>query len=175
MDDTISNTSKKRKEVENYFKDALCAESVEIIMPNNIEYDVSAILKVVTGDKRGTFYLAKIVKVATKVAENEKLKAERDSYKEGADAEAEIVEGLLKENEKLKKGIERLREQNYCTMCGRILDGYNDEVWETKDGKKIKVADLTEWHAKNIIRMILCERRNGSSSMLDMATEVDLF
>jgi hypothetical protein len=35
----------------------------------------------------------------------------------------------------------------------------NDEIWITKDGRKIKVADMTEKHAKNVLRMILRQRR----------------
>lgn len=30
-----------------------------------------------------------------------------------------------------------------------------DEVWIAKDGRKIPVSELTEEHAKNIIRMLI--------------------
>lgn len=34
-----------------------------------------------------------------------------------------------------------------------------EEYWRTKDGRKIAVSDLTEDHAKNIIRMIIKSNR----------------
>jgi hypothetical protein len=34
-----------------------------------------------------------------------------------------------------------------------------DEIWITKDDHKIKVADMTEKHVKNVLRMILRQRR----------------
>ena len=35
-----------------------------------------------------------------------------------------------------------------------------DLIWHTKDGKEIPVNELTEEHAKNIVRMILREKQN---------------
>ena len=46
------------------------------------------------------------------------------------DRQAEIdelnaeVERLIKQVAELRDGNAKLREQNYCTMCGNILDGY---------------------------------------------------
>ncbi len=34
-----------------------------------------------------------------------------------------------------------------------------DEVWTTRDGDQIKVGDLSETHAKNILRMIIKTER----------------
>ena len=41
----------------------------------------------------------------------------------------------------------------------------NDEEWITKDGKKIMVGDMTEEHAKNVLRMLLRRRRDGEDEM----------
>ena len=35
----------------------------------------------------------------------------------------------------------------------------HDEVWVTKDGRRIEVQDLPESHVKNILRMLLRKRR----------------
>jgi hypothetical protein len=35
----------------------------------------------------------------------------------------------------------------------------NDEIWKCEDGRRIPVGELTEDHAKNILRMILRQRR----------------
>lgn len=35
----------------------------------------------------------------------------------------------------------------------------HDEVWVTKDGRRIEVQDLPESHVKNILRMILRKQR----------------
>jgi hypothetical protein len=36
-----------------------------------------------------------------------------------------------------------------------MTDKQNDEIWVTEDGTKIAVGNLSEEHAKNILRMIL--------------------
>ena len=43
-----------------------------------------------------------------------------------------------------------------------------DEIWTTKDGKEIEVKDLTESHAKNIIRYLI---RNSLIDMSDHLPE----
>lgn len=34
-----------------------------------------------------------------------------------------------------------------------------DEIWTTKDGRKIPVGEMTESHVRNTLRMILKNRR----------------
>jgi hypothetical protein len=46
-----------------------------------------------------------------------------------------------------------------------------DEIWTTRNGDKIKVGDLSEAHAKNILRMILKEERERKAA-IDSVTEV---
>ena len=39
------------------------------------------------------------------------------------------------------------------------MDNEPDEIWVTRDGRQIPVGELSEEHAKNIIRMILRAQR----------------
>ena len=39
----------------------------------------------------------------------------------------EEVERLTAENKQIRAGNAKLREQNYCTQCGNILDGYEEK------------------------------------------------
>jgi hypothetical protein len=43
-----------------------------------------------------------------------------------------------------------------------------DEIWITEDGTQILVGDLTEAHAKNILRMILRHRREEREAMQEV-------
>jgi len=49
------------------------------------------------------------------------------------------------------------QEQKYYTA----QDGqtFPDEVWYTKEGQLIQIQDLSEAHAKNILRLIIRQRR----------------
>lgn len=46
-----------------------------------------------------------------------------------------------------------------------------DEVWITADGKEIPIGDLTEPHAKNILRMLLREHRENEITRKFEATK----
>lgn len=51
------------------------------------------------------------------------------------------------------------------------MDKLNDEIWITKDGKHIPVEQLTEEHAKAIIRMFLRNKKDWEdSTMIDAST-----
>ena len=42
----------------------------------------------------------------------------------------------------------------------------SDEIWTMEDGTEIQVRDMTESHAKNILRMILRKSRERESYVL---------
>lgn len=44
----------------------------------------------------------------------------------------------------------------------------NDEIWKCEDGRRIPVGELTEDHAKNILRMILRNRRRQRALQHDL-------
>lgn len=43
-----------------------------------------------------------------------------------------------------------------------------DEIWRCQDGRRIAVDDMTEAHAKNILRMILRARRRRRALQADL-------
>ena len=89
-----------------------------------------------------------------------------------------FVEGLYKENKwviKASRGtddlggynVEWFEHKKYVAFDGKE---YPDEVWTTEKGEMILIQDLTEAHAKNIIRMMLLNERmqtQAYSAMLD--------
>lgn len=48
----------KQKEIEEFFKDAFCAKSAEILFEDVNDFSVGNVIKINTGDKRGTIYIA---------------------------------------------------------------------------------------------------------------------
>ena len=50
---------RKKKETEEFFKDAFCAESVEFQFGKNLsDFRETGIIKIITGDNRDDFYVA---------------------------------------------------------------------------------------------------------------------
>ena len=49
-----------------------------------------------------------------------------------------------------------------------------DEVWTTKDGRKIAVGDMSEEHAKNILRLLIRQRREIKQAAYDDYEPCDL-
>lgn len=45
---------------------------------------------------------------------------------------------------------------------------YPEEAWMTQDGRVIQIQDLTEDHAKNILRMLLRQRRESESAVAEL-------
>lgn len=41
-----------------------------------------------------------------------------------------------------------------------------DEVWVTKDGRRIAVSDMSEEHVKNILRMFIRKERERAISLM---------
>ena len=53
----MEETDKQKKEVEDFFRGAFCAESAEVMGSERLsQYIISAIVKIKTGDKRLTKY-----------------------------------------------------------------------------------------------------------------------
>lgn len=54
---------------------------------------------------------------------------------------------------------------------------YRDEAWLTADGRLIQIQDLTEEHAKNILRRVIRDQREAQrmveAAMLGMAEEIN--
>ena len=64
---------RKEREIQQFFKDAFCAESAKILIGSEVEsYDVNGFIRIDTGDKRGIIYFANL--------ENVKEKPERRSH-----------------------------------------------------------------------------------------------
>ena len=56
-------TRQKESAIKQYFKDAFCAERIDVLLSEDIEFKVDGILKITCSDKRGVFYLAKLESV----------------------------------------------------------------------------------------------------------------
>jgi hypothetical protein len=52
--------------------------------------------------------------------------------------------------------VQWMDDKTYIAQDGKV---YPDEVWITKDGEMLFIQDLSEEHAKNIIRMIMRQER----------------
>lgn len=50
-----------------------------------------------------------------------------------------------------------------------------DEIWTTRDGRKIPVGELTEEHARNILRMLIRKGRDlRDRRMIEMIAKEDI-
>lgn len=59
--------------------------------------------------------------------------------------------------------------KNYVSQDGQE---FPDEVWETKEGELVLIQDISEDHAKNIIRMIIRNQRNMMKSLEPIMAEI---
>jgi len=55
------NTNRQKKEIEDFFKLAFCGESAEVIVDTK-EFELQSVVKIVTGDKRGTIHIGVVKK-----------------------------------------------------------------------------------------------------------------
>lgn len=58
---TLERAKQMLKETEEFFKNAFCGESAKIMKSTSIDdFDVTGIIQIETGDKRGTIYIASL-------------------------------------------------------------------------------------------------------------------
>lgn len=92
---------------------------------------------------------------------------------EGIEALNEFLEPMLKgefvvgakEIEPNKFEVQWEVRKKYIAHDGKE---FLDEAWMTEDGQMIQIQDLTEAHAKNILRMILRQRRESERALAAM-------
>lgn len=92
---------------------------------------------------------------------------------EGIDALNEFLEPMLKgefvvgakEIELNKFEVQWEVRKKYIAHDGKE---FLEEAWMTEDGQMIQIQDLSEAHAKNILRMILRQRRESERALAAM-------
>lgn len=92
---------------------------------------------------------------------------------EGVDALNAFLEPMLKgefvvgakEIEPNKFEVQWEVRKKYIAHDGKE---FLEEAWMTEDGQMIQIQDLTEAHAKNILRMILRQRRESERALAAM-------
>ena len=61
MFDLEKSTEEMTKEIEKFYKEAFFAKSAEVIT-NDKDFKIISVVKIITGDSRGTVYYAKVDK-----------------------------------------------------------------------------------------------------------------
>jgi len=92
---------------------------------------------------------------------------------EGIDALNEFLEPMLKgefvvgakEIELNKFEVQWEVRKKYIAHDGKE---FLEEAWMTEDGQMIQIQDLSEAHAKNILRMIIRQRRESERALAAM-------
>jgi hypothetical protein len=86
-----------------------------------------------------------------------------DLYKE----EKWIIKATIGNNDEGGYNVEWQEHKKYTAFDGKE---YFDEVWTTEQGEVIFIQDLSEAHARNILRMILrneCIQKEAYAGLLD--------
>lgn len=92
---------------------------------------------------------------------------------EGIDALNEFLELMIKEEfvvgakeiELNKFEVQWEVRKKYIAHDGKE---FLEEAWMTEDGQMIQIQDLSEAHAKNILRMIIRQRRESERALAAM-------